>query len=160
MERNLLIIACSNRKNNFGFPRPAWQVYDGVMYRTLKKVQSSGEFPKNLDIIIISAKFGVLLPSTPMPHYDLKMTTERAVELQPRVSSTLKQILKKNIYTQIIISMGNSYLQALQSTKWPPYAKVGYIPGKIGQKLHLTKEWIINPLLASKMILWIQSPDL
>lgn len=156
MARKLLIISCSSRKNKFETSQPAWEVYDGVMFRTLKKLQRINKLPPDLDIIIISAQYGILKPSEEISYYDLKMTISRARELKEDVVLKLAPILQKKKYTTIILSVGRTYFASLQEINWPALTKVGYVPGKVGEKLSLTKQWIIEPIEASKRIEWLQ----
>ena len=75
---NLLIISCSQRKIEFPEPLAAINRYDGPAYRTLRKLEREGRFPENLDIVIISAKYGLLHYEQLIENYDQRMTPERA----------------------------------------------------------------------------------
>lgn len=52
----LLVLACSARKREVSDAVPAWHLYDGVMYRVVKKLEREGKMPKHIDILILSAK--------------------------------------------------------------------------------------------------------
>ena len=60
MKNYLLIISCSQRKVETSEPLPALERYDGPTYRTLRKAMHEGRIPKNLDVLIISAKYGLI----------------------------------------------------------------------------------------------------
>jgi cytoplasmic iron level regulating protein YaaA (DUF328/UPF0246 family) len=77
----LLILACSARKRLDRSALPAIERYDGVNFRILKKLQREHAFPHDLDVLILSAKYGLLRPETPIEAYNLKMTEARAAEL-------------------------------------------------------------------------------
>ena len=60
MRKYLLIISCSDRKIQTLGCLPAFELYDGSFYRILRKAIREGYFPNNLDILIISPKYGLL----------------------------------------------------------------------------------------------------
>ena len=78
---SLLIISCSQRKIQTDKALPAIERYDGPTYRCLRKfreAQTDKAFPNNLRILIISAKYGLIMPETEVRNYDMKMTAARA----------------------------------------------------------------------------------
>jgi len=56
--RRLLLIGCSNRESKIDRRVAAWDLYDGVVFRTLKKLQADGYLDGNVDIRILSAQYG------------------------------------------------------------------------------------------------------
>ena len=76
--RYLLIVACSQRKRSDPGLLPAIERYDGVNFRVLRKARREGYWPENLDVLILSAKYGLLKPDTLIEDYDSRMTQERA----------------------------------------------------------------------------------
>jgi hypothetical protein len=62
--------------------------YDGVHFRVLRKAQREGYWPENLDMLILSAKYGLLDLDTVIEHYDLRMTSEQALQLKPLNQAT------------------------------------------------------------------------
>jgi len=87
--RYLLVITCSQRKNESPGLLPAIDRYDGINYRIIRKAMRDGYLPKNLDILIISAKYGLLEQKSLIENYDQLMTKERAKELRNSISSLL-----------------------------------------------------------------------
>ncbi len=88
MKNYLLIISCSQRKVETSETLAAIDRYDGPTYRTLRKARREGRYPKNLNILIISAKYGVLACQQPADNYDQKMTPKRAAKLRPSEKSS------------------------------------------------------------------------
>ncbi len=80
--RYFLILACSQRKHPDSGLMPAIERYDGVNFRVLQKATREGYLSENLDMLILSAKYGLIEANTPIESYDLKMTKQRAQELQ------------------------------------------------------------------------------
>jgi cytoplasmic iron level regulating protein YaaA (DUF328/UPF0246 family) len=142
--RYLLIIACSQRKRSDNGLLPAIERYDGVNFRVLQKAKREGYLLGNLDILILSAKYGLIEASTLIENYDLKMTKQRAIELQVRVTKDLDNYLSKTSYDEIFVNFGKTYLTALASSGKIPKLneKIVYARGGIGQKMAQMKDWL------------------
>ena len=144
--RYLLLLACSQRKRTDSTPLPAIERYTGVNFQVLHKAQREGYLPENLDILILSAKYGLLEAKSPIDYYDLKMTSSRAKELQANTSQQLDLILSQTTYKEIFINFGKTYLTAFNSSAMLPQLeqRVIYAAGGIGQKMAQMKEWLYN----------------
>src|ERR1700752_2262721 len=112
--KSLLLMACSRRKLRAKNPLPALERYDGVSYRVIRKAQREGAMRRNLDIKIISAKFGLIDASCPVPYYEQRITKKRATELQSEVCYALDQTLRQNDYEEIYVDVGIDYLLILR----------------------------------------------
>jgi hypothetical protein len=152
MKDNLLIISCSGRKKNIEGKISAWELYDGVFYRTLKK--NNVDFDK-FDIVIISAKYGLIFPDTKIELYDQLMTKERAEELKEQVSLDLFDFLEtRETYLNTYICLGKNYMKTIEKIiKGVPFMKLNIIEGGIAVKLGKIKKIIINSNINSKGIL-------
>ena len=141
-----MILSCSNAKKKSKGSLPAIERYDGINYRIIKKLQREGNFPADLDVVIISAKYGFLTPDIPIEYYDQKMTKERALELQSKVSSKLNEFLQNNGYSEIFVNLGKKYKLALNGfyETVPQNTKIIDAEGGIGQKASRMKKWILN----------------
>lgn len=106
--KDLLIIFCSDLKKKLEGKVKAWDLYDGVVYRVLKK--NKIDFEK-YDVVIISAKYGLIYPDTAIEYYDQRMNRKRAKELKESISSNLERILKEP-YNKIYVCLGKWYLLA------------------------------------------------
>jgi cytoplasmic iron level regulating protein YaaA (DUF328/UPF0246 family) len=140
----LLILACSARKRLDRSALPAIERYDGVNFRILKKLQREHAFPHDLDVLILSAKYGLLRPETPIEAYNLKMTEARAAELCARVSCDLDRHLREKKYDSIFVNLGKTYLNALALSRKLKQCKVQYATGGIGSKMKKMKAWILK----------------
>jgi len=137
-KNRLLIISCSQRKTNISNPAPAIEVYDGPIYRTLRKMKKHQQFPNNLHTIIISAKYGVLGLYDLIDLYDLKMTESRANEMKDEITTNIQQFLNNKQFEEGFISLGKTYLSTLDN--YPFKFPIEQSEGKIGEKLSQTKE--------------------
>ena len=147
MNNYLLIVSCSQRKDPFDEPIPAVNRYDGPTYRCLRKMWREGKTFENLDILIISAKYGLLPCQQPIENYDQKMTLKRAEELRPRIQACLGTVLattsvwKPNPYDQVFINLGKTYAKTLEGFHWGTVSTLE-VGGGIGLKTQQMKAWL------------------
>jgi len=142
-EKKLVLISCSKRKKFVKRKIPAIELYDGQFFRLLRKYL---DVP-NLDIYIISAKYGLIKSSDLIEFYDMKMTAKRANELKEEILQALTSILEQNHYSEILVNLGKNYLQVLDGFREKfiynrNYYKVTIVEGKIGKRLHIMKKWL------------------
>jgi len=132
---SLLVQSCSATKNRVETPVPALELYDGYFFRIIKKAVRAGRFERGLDIVIISAKHGIVEPEDEITYYDQRMDTERAAELNDTVVKTLTEKTSQNQYDKVWINLGKDYLPAVDGIEHAVDAPVMYIDGNgIGAK--------------------------
>lgn len=138
--RHLLILPCSKEKNSATGLLPAIERYRGPFYRTVNKTGQKN----NLDITILSAKYGLIPADTLIEYYKLKMNEPRAVELQTKVLQEFRTQLDGNRYDEIFINLGKQYMKALDGIQdcVPETTKLIIAEGRIGQRLKQMKEWL------------------
>ena len=144
--RYLLILSCSQRKRRNPGLIPAIERYDGVNFRVLRKARREGYWPENLDVLILSAKYGVVKPDTLSDDYDLPMTRNRALALQSEVSADLDAYVARVAICKVFINLGKTYLAALVRSKEIPRlaGKIRYATGGIGEKMSQMKQWLLS----------------
>ena len=132
---SLLVQSCSATKESVNKPVPALDLYDGYFFRIIKKARRTGCFQPGLDIIIISAKYGVVEPDDEITYYDQRMNTERAEELNADVVSAIAGKVDTNEYKKVWINLGKDYLPAVDGLQDAVDVPVSYIEGNgIGMK--------------------------
>lgn len=142
--RYLLIVACSQRKRPDPGPMPAIERYDGVNFRVIAKAKREGYWPDSLDLLIVSAKYGLLRPDTLIEAYDQRMTRERAKQLQAQISAGLDDYLLGAYYDQVFVNLGKVYeitLQASSEFRMLNH-RVVHAHGGIGEKMSHMKKWL------------------
>jgi len=146
----LLIIGCSQRKDPTPQPLYAMYRYDGPTYRTLRKLRREGCFPDNVDVQIISARYGLLGLREPILNYEQKMIPERAAELAPVIQKDLRHIMTAyggltgepiSVYDQVFINLGKTYMRTLKGFHWGLVSTME-ASGRIGQKNSQMKAWL------------------
>jgi cytoplasmic iron level regulating protein YaaA (DUF328/UPF0246 family) len=142
--RYLLIVGCSQRKRADPGLLPAIERYDGVNFRVLRKARRAGYLPQELDIVILSAKYGLVGAETSIEWYDMRMTRERAIALQPQVSAQVDHILRETEYAGVLINVGRRYYETLAGSRElrRQAGKVAFVPGGIGEKMSSMKRWL------------------
>jgi len=138
-------MSCSKRKRSELDLRTAMERYDGIYFRVLRRFLR--EYPEEvggLDILVLSAQYGLIPGSHPIPTYDRRMTVERAKELSSAVLLSLKEHMKDKSYGEIFLVLGSDYLLALDGfvTLIPPYTTLLQAKGPQGVKASQLKCWL------------------
>lgn len=143
--RYLLLLGCSERK----FEKPglvrAKNLYDGVFYRVVRKSKRGGYWP-DAQVVILSAKYGLIDSQALIEHYDLRMTPERARALQTQVGAELDALLVQCQFDEVFVNLGKNYLLALVASQELPQLgeRVRYARGGIGERMAQMKGWLIR----------------
>lgn len=142
--KRLLILACSQRKRPNPGLLPAIERYDGGSYRVLRKLKREGNWPKNVDVLILSAKYGLIEAKTPIADYEQRMTRPRAKELKNQVTDVLRVYAQKD-YDEVYVDLGQDYWSAVEElVDVFRHFSVIYAQGRIGQRLASLKNWITS----------------
>lgn len=141
--KNLLIISCSQRKKKIRRKVRAWDLYDGVIFRVLKKFERENGLPENLNILILSAKYGFIKPSDLIEYYDYRLnpTSDGKAFI-----SDLKRHIKNDTIANVFVCLGKDYLRALEGfeTLFSDKTRFVYVSGGIGLKMAYLKNWIYS----------------
>ena len=139
----LLIIPCSKRKVLSKRKIPAIDLYDGPFYRILRKFFRQHDVSQFIDILILSAKYGLIKSYDLISTYDECMTPARAKELSSNVYNFLKCLLSKEQYQEIFINLGKTYALALTGSEGLlNQCNVFWAKGQIGERMHQLKNWL------------------
>lgn len=143
MKNYLLIISCSAQKVSTPETLSALDRYDGPTYRSLRKARCEGQVPEKLDVLIISAKYGLIPCQHPVDDYNQVMTPERAEALRPEIQRKLTGFMatKKGGYAQVFINLGKTYRQTLEGFHWGSVSTLE-ASGGIGLKTSQMKAWL------------------
>ena len=145
MKRSLLIISCSGAKDRAPGMLPALMRYKGPFYPTLHKALREDRLPQNLDILIISAKYGLLKSDDPIADYDQKMDARRANELRPHIQEKLKAFLNGKDYDQLFNGLWQVYNKTLEGFDLEKHCRlVVPVENNRGKKMAQLKAWIIE----------------
>lgn len=129
---DLLVLGCSDRKLEGETPLPAICRYNGPVYQSFRHHLRSQLWPEDLDVAVLSAKFGMIGALTPIETYDVRMTRERADELAPAIAPIAEGWLAR--YDRIKICAGKTYVDALPEALTADAARTEIFDGGIGTK--------------------------
>jgi hypothetical protein len=105
MHKDLLIISCSGRKRRDR--GPAIDLYDGNLFRMLRKYQP------NIDLRILSAKYGLIPPEEIIETYDISLKQVDAAKLGEEIAENLAASFWD--HPTIYVEMGKPYFDVLES---------------------------------------------
>lgn len=136
-KKKLLVISCSKNKRKLE-NRPALEVYDGPYYRILRKNDLT-----NVDVLIVSAQYGLIDSGALISAYERRMTKELADEIKPTVSSNLTLRIDSEEYEEVFFELGSLYMYAtgIDPNEFEKI-KVTVDKGPIGVRLHNLKSWL------------------
>ena len=138
-KKHLLILPCSKVKKQLTGVQ-AIELYDGPFYKVLRK-----NYPNNLNVLILSAKYGLISSDKIISYYDQIMTINRAEELSSEIKVKLEYTVRNECYDEIFISLGKTYMFAIDESKnFLDKYNVYWGYGQIGERLHQLKEWTIK----------------
>ena len=141
--RRLLIISCSAAKRlNPRTYIPAIERYDGVFFKVLRKALREGRCQPPVEILIISAKYGLIAPHTPIPNYDTKMNTRQSAMLRIPIRKNLQRVINKNKPSRILVNLGKPYADIIRDL--PELQSAFWAEGPIGKRAATLKSWLIN----------------
>ena len=146
MKMHLMIISCSDKKNIQPGLLPAIQRYKGAWYGVINKLKREGNLPDNLEILIISAKYGLINSEMQIENYDQKMDYTRARELNEPILNKLKDIISTTSYESILINLGSIYIATISGLEKivPNTTKIQLIKGRIGERKRDMKKWVLS----------------
>lgn len=144
--KRLLLVGCSDRKVPATEPVRALELYDGPLFRVIRKTMREGWFPESVEVYVLSAKYGLISADTPIAWYDERLTVRRITELGPSVETALDKLLHSEQFCESFISVGRNYLALIGGTA--AFTRRG-IPtsvaaGGIGQRCYQLKTWLRN----------------
>jgi hypothetical protein len=145
MTKRLLILACSARKRTTPDYLPAIDRYDGSLWRVVRRYGTEHPlFAHDLDIYALSAKYGLIPATQPIPWYEQKMTTSLALGLRPEVRETLWALFIQQSYASLCFGLSRLYRQALEGWEEvvPSSVPVTHTDGPIGMKQAQLRAWL------------------
>lgn len=131
----LLVQSCSKSKNREVCGCQPLKLYDGYFFKIIKKAKREDALRDDLDICVLSAKYGLVDQSDSIEHYDREMSGERAQQLRPEVLTDLESRAAANDYETILLNLGRTYREAVEGLSERVDTSVTTIEGDgIGEK--------------------------
>src|SRR5579885_631674 len=87
--KHLVVLGCSALKSHAPGLLPAVERYDGPMYKVLRAFLRTSEWPDDLSVAVLSAKYGLIGGLASIEDYDQRMNRDRAFQLSSEATQTL-----------------------------------------------------------------------
>jgi hypothetical protein len=154
--KRLLILSCSARKRPDAGALPARLRYDGPAFRVFRRFRSA-QADSGLTMYVLSAEFGLISESHPIPLYDRAMSRERAAELQPDVREALAGLLRASAPEEVLVCAGRRYLDALPDPL-PGSLVWRRLEGPPGARLARLRDWLYGVPPACPALRTVSTP--
>ena len=144
MESRLLILACSERKKSTPDPIPAIERYDGQLWKVLRSfLQDQSSSTARADIYVLSAEYGLIPGTQPIPWYNRVMTVARADELRASVLDQFRLLMDQD-YHQVCLGLSQLYLRAMRGWEYmsPSDVYVTVTDGPMATKQSQLRAWL------------------
>lgn len=135
---DLLIQGCSDKKQDGEMA--AFELYDGCFYQILKKAKREDAFRSSIDIVILSAEYGLLDPTEVIEWYDRKMTADRAATFREQgLPDEVAAVIEGGGYDRVIVNLGETYSAAIRGFESNVSASVFRLSGRLGERSPVLK---------------------
>lgn len=136
-----LILSCSQSKKIDEADLPAIQRYDGPAFRLLRRYL--GRSDEDLEIYILSAKFGLIRHQTLIPYYEQKLQNGKVEELK-RLVAEQRFFFKAAERKSFFVNLGKNYLQVFAPVlqRAVKNSAVTFASGSSGKRLAQMYDWL------------------
>jgi len=144
INKSMLLISCSNiKKWDIATPQPAFEVYNGVIYRVIKKsIKSKPDIKDKFTVYILSAKYNVIPAHQNILPYDLKMSKSLSLKNRDNNTCLLKKYINLENPSDLVVVMGKTYRNSID---WGQIdISTRFIIGQIGEMQSQLKKWLLS----------------
>lgn len=144
----LLLVGCSARKTPAMARGRAWNLYDGRVFQVLKKaLRDRPDWGRELFVVIVSARYGVIEADRVIEAYDERLTANEAVVRRALFSEQLRAIVFGREFRSVRVDLGRAYRSALPDLDalFAP-TPVEWASGGIGARNARTRRWALEQL--------------
>ena len=112
--KRCLVLSCSQAKRGDAGLLPAIERYDGPTFRVVRKfMREAPSELQDVDVFVLSAKYGLIAADKPVADYDQRMTAARARELRDRVLTAFQGRIAQAGFSEVFLSLGRDYRNGL-----------------------------------------------
>lgn len=140
LDRRLLILGCADRKRDSDGLLPALDRYDGPAYRVVRSFLRDYQWPEDLSIAVLSAKYGLFGILKGIRHYDKRMDSATAKARAPECSTILAKWA--TTHRSVHVSLGKDYMAAVQPGLETLGLESEVFTGGIGERLNRIKTFL------------------
>ena len=115
----LVIVSCGKSKAEKlkKIPMRAEDAYRGPIFQVINKAKREKKWSENIELGIISAKYGFLRGYEYITDYEQRMTPMIAKKLNPQVLEKIHLWYESDLFSIIYVLMGKDYLSTVQGLK-------------------------------------------
>ena len=147
LAKRLLVLGPSFRRNRSSEVLPAIQRYDGLFYRVARKYLKD---TKNVDVVVMVDDLTLVDSATPLPYSEpkgkewgkQKFSNKIVEKAKVKNSGFLDEKLRNKKYSEVFISMGKQYAEALPDVSQFGTKVIFPSTGGPGPKAQALKEWL------------------
>ena len=155
--RRLLVLGGSKRKATSDLTLPAWELYDGPLFRVCKLLLRQGRWPNDVLVLILSAEHGLIPPRQPTVPYDRVMTADRARALKPAIATSFRLLAAEHRIEEAYAALGDRYSAVLREAI-PGPIRLENGADTIGRMQSRLRAWLTRGLPAAQLALALPSP--
>ena len=144
MNKRLLILGCADRKRETDGWLPALDLYDGPAYRVVRNFLRDYQWPEDLSIAVLSAKYGLFGILKGIEHYNQRMDLAAAKSKVSECSTILDKWAA--YHRSVHVSLGKNYIPAVRPALDELNLELEVFEGGIGQKLNQVKSFLRSKL--------------
>lgn len=109
----------------------------------MRKAIREGYWPRNLDLLVLSAEHGLIDAHLPIRFYERRMTAGQTHRLNTQVLGKLRSMVEIRDYDEVYMDLGRGYVPAIGgSGEILSGSHVIYAEGRIGERLRGLKGWL------------------
>lgn len=109
---------------------PAIEAFEGEIFREINEARARGKFPFDIDVLILTPRYGFRSIKEPVSAYSEAMTVERAHELREEAIDYLLDYVKRNRIAKVYVLLGASYRDVIRGFEERCDAEVEYLAEK------------------------------
>ena len=140
MDKQLLILGCSQTKRRCEGLLPAIDRYDGPPFRVIRKFLRKHHWPQNVSIGVLSARHGLFGILKGIRDYDMRMDLATAESKAPECLSVLRRWVTD--HKSFHLSLGKDYLPAIEPALQTLEIRPSRFAGTIGMKISNIKTFL------------------
>jgi len=137
-------MSCSSRKKAGLARGRAWDIYDGQLFRVLKKLfRTHPNWQQHLHILIVSGRYGVLEPEQVIDTYEERLTRRASQEPGGSWADALRRAVAGQRFQAVHVNLGKDYLRVLPDLREVfADAALDWASGSIGVRNGQTRRWV------------------
>jgi hypothetical protein len=144
----LLVVECHPSQASSGASlQTAWEYYNSRCIRLLRYVVRKEQWPPDLDLILVSSRYGAIEPSVMVDNYIPSQFPHALSRLQHVVHRSLMRQLQSRPYKELLVLATGEFSPIRLNTVWyPSHLKIRIGTGPERSQVRHLCEWLREPV--------------